>query len=74
MMQFTKTFFFDSAFFIEKQRVKNQLWRKSEFLRRKQNIIKIIISCVNLIDISVDGRQQQQEQSAGTIGVKMLSP
>ncbi len=33
-------------------------------------------SCVSLIDIVslVDGRQQQQEQSAGSIGVKALSP
>jgi hypothetical protein len=36
--QFTRTIFPDSAIFIEKKRVENRLWRKSEFLWRKKNI------------------------------------
>ncbi len=35
-MQLTKTIFPDSAIFIEKKRVENRLWRKSEFLWRKK--------------------------------------
>ncbi len=38
IMQLTKTIFPDSAIFIEKKRVENRLWRKSEFLWRKKNI------------------------------------
>ncbi len=36
IMQLTKTIFPDSAIFIEKKRVENQFWRKSEFLWRKK--------------------------------------
>jgi hypothetical protein len=35
-MQFTRTFFFYSATFIEKKRVENRLWPKSEFLWPKK--------------------------------------
>jgi hypothetical protein len=37
-MQLTKTIFPESATSIEKKRVENRLWRKSEFLWRKNNI------------------------------------
>jgi hypothetical protein len=35
-MQLTKTIFPNSAIFIEKKRVENRLWRKSEFFWRKK--------------------------------------
>ncbi len=38
IMQLTMTISPDSASFIEKKRVENRLWRKSEFLWRKENI------------------------------------
>ena len=38
IMQLTKTIFPDSAIFIEKKRVENRLWRKSEFSWRKKNM------------------------------------
>ena len=40
MMQFTKTIFSLSTIFIEKKRVENLLWAKSEFLWAKINFSK----------------------------------
>ena len=38
-MQLTKTIFSDSVNFIEKNRVANRVWEKSEFLRQKNKFI-----------------------------------
>ena len=37
-MQLTKTFFPNSAIFIEKKMVENRLWGKSGFLSGKKNV------------------------------------
>ena len=39
IMQLTKTTFSDSAIFIEKKRVENRLWAKSEFLWAEKKCI-----------------------------------
>ena len=59
-MQLTKTIFSDSAIFIEKKRVENQLWAKSEFLWAKKNASfeppsKISTTCLQSIcEIKLD--------------------
>jgi hypothetical protein len=49
IMQLTMTISPDSASFIEKKRVENRLWRKSDFLWRKRN--KTFIECLLLCKI-----------------------
>jgi hypothetical protein len=53
IMQLNMTIFPDSASFIEKKRVENRLWRKSEFLWREKNISSCVCAvCASVFAVS----------------------